>query len=412
MAKLTVKTIESLVRAGTPGMTSDGDGLYFQISRTGGTSWVYRYKIAGKTRDMGLGKYPEVGPADARDKAAAARRVKAAGNDPLSVRDEERERQREAQRIKEARRRTFEALAVEYLETHGEDWAPATRRDWLNRAKTYAFPAIGKLPASDIETEHVLRVLRPIWSEHNRAADRLRGQIERVLDAAKAHGLRDGDNPARWRGHLDKLLGSAPKKAARKAQHHPAMAWQDVPALMAKLAQSEDRDALAARLLILTGARSHMVRLATWDEFDLKAGVWSLTAERMKMGAAFDIPLAPEVIELLEAIPRTSRHLFPGQGRAGVMHRNAFRELLHSLELAGVTAHGFRSTFRTWASERTNYPREVCEMALAHDERDQTEGAYSRSDFIDQRRALMADWAKYITTPPAANVIQGDFKRA
>ncbi len=414
MGKLTAKTIESLVRAGTPGLTSDGDGLYFQISKTGGTSWIYRYKIAGKTRDMGLGRYPDVGLADARTLAGRAREVKARGQDPLATRDAERERLREEQRRQEARRRPFETLAIEYLETHGAGWSEQWRKGWRSKMDRYAFPIIGKLPASAIETEHVLRVLRPIWTEKTRTADEVRGQIERVLDAAKAHGLRDGDNPARWRGHLESLLGATEKKKARKRQHFPAMKWQDVPGLMAKLAQNQERDACALRLLILTGARSHMVRFAEWSEFDLQKGLWLLPADRMKMRRPFAIPLAPEAVELLQSIPRIegSAHLFPGKGRKnGVIHKNAFRDLLHSLELENITAHGFRSTFRDWANERTHYPREVCELALAHDERDQTEGAYSRSDFLEKRRALMADWAQYATTPPAANVIQADFKR-
>lgn len=249
-------------------------------------------------------------------------------------------------------------------------------------------------------------MLQPIWIGKTRTADEVRGQIEQLLDAAKARRLRDGDNPARWRGHLDNLLSKAEKKKARKRQHFPAMKWQDVPGLIAKLAQSETRAAAAARLLILTGARAQMVRLAAWDEFDLKAGVWSLPAERMKMRQAFDIPLAPEVVELLQGLPRVegSPYLFPGQGKSGVMHANAIRNLLHGLGHDDVTRHGFRSSFRDWANERTHYPREVCELALAHDERDQTEAAYSRSDFLEKRRALMADWAKYATKPTASKV--------
>jgi integrase len=410
MAKLTVRTIESLVKAGEPGMTNDGQGLYFQISRTGGTSWVYRYKIAGKTRDMGLGKYPDVSLATARTKAGEARTQRAHGKDPLADRDA----QREAQRIKEARRITFEVLASEYLEAHGAGWSAEWRKDWERKLRLYALAHIGKLPASEIQTEHVLKVLRPIWSAKTRTADEVRSQIERVLDAAKAHGLRDGENPARWRGHLDSLLSKAEKKKARKGQRFPAMSWKDTPGLMLKLKDNDHRDAVALRLLILTGARSRMVRFAAWAEFDLEAGVWSLPGERMKTGIAFDIPLPPEAVELLKTMPRIegSPYLFPGQGKTGVMHRNALRNLLLGLEHADITSHGFRSTFRDWANERTNFPRELCELALAHDERDQTEGAYSRSDFFEKRRELMNAWAKYATTAPAPNIIQGDFKRA
>lgn len=411
MGKLNPKQVENLTE---PGTYEDGDGLRLIVKATGRKSWALRFQLNGKRRDMGLGSYPDVSLKAARIAAADQRKPLATGSDPMAVRDAERERQQEAQRIKKARNITFETLAGEYMAAHGSAWSDKWRTGWARKLELYAFPAIGKLSARDIETEHVLKVLQPIWSTKTRTADEVRGQIEQVLDAAKARKLRDGDNPARWRGHLDNLLSRAEKKKARKRQHFPAMKWQDVPALMLTLAQLDSHAATAARLLILTGARSHMIRFAEWSEFDIKAGVWSLPAERMKMRQAFDIPLAPEVVELLEALARIegSPYLFPGQGRSGVMHQNAIRNLLHGLGHDDVTRHGFRSTFRDWANERTHYPREVCELALAHDERDQTEGAYSRSDFIEKRRNLMADWARYATTPPAANVIQGDFKRA
>ncbi|WP_313484998.1 tyrosine-type recombinase/integrase [Stutzerimonas kunmingensis] len=411
MGKLNSKQIENMTE---PGTYEDGDGLRLVVGASGRRSWVLRYQFQGRRRDMGLGGFPVVSLKVARLAAAEQRRLMASGTDPMAARDAERERQREDQRQGEARKIPFEALAAEYLEAHGAAWSSKWRAGWLRKLELYAFPVIGKLPTSEIETEHVLRVLRPIWGTKSRTADEVRGQVEKVLDAAKARRLRDGDNPARWRGHLENLLGTAEKKKARKRQHFPAMKWQDVPGLMAKLALCETPAAVAARLLILTGARSHMVRFATWFEFDLAACVWLLPAERMKTRQLFAIPLASEVVELLAGLPRIegSRYLFPGQGRSGVMHANAIRNLLHALGHDDVTRHGFRSSFRDWANERTLYPREVCELALAHDQRDQTEAAYSRSDLFDKRRALMADWAKYSTTSPAANVIQADFKRA
>lgn len=412
MGKLNSKQVENLTE---PGTYEDGDGLRLVVKARGGRSWVLRYQLNGKRREMGLGSFPEVSLKAARIACADQRKLLATGADPMAARDAERERQREAQRQQEANRRPFEVLALEYIEAHGADWSDQWRKGWRFKLETYAFPVIGKLPASAIETEHVLRVLQPIWGTKTRTADEVRGQIERVLDAAKAHKLRAGDNPARWRGHLENLLSKADKKKARKREHLPAIHWRDVPGLMVKLGQSQDRDALALRLLILTGARSHMVRFAEWSEFDLRMGLWMLPADRMKMRRPFIIPLAPETVELLQCIPRIdgSPYLFPGKGRkTGVMFKNAFRTLLHDLGLADITAHGFRSTFRDWANERTHYPREVCELALAHDERDQTEGAYSRSDFLEKRRALMSDWAKYATTPPAENVIQADFNHA
>ena len=203
-----------------------------------------------------------------------------------------------------------------------------------------------------------------------------------------------------WRGHLENLLSRAEKKKARKREHFEALRWQDVPDLMIKLRANSTPPSWAAQLLIMTSARAHMVRFACWDEFDLEAAIWSLPSERMKMRVAFVIPLAEEVVKLVKNIPRDegSAFLFPGQGKTGVMHANAVRTLLHAMEYEHITRHGFRSSFRDWAGECTHYPREVCEMALAHDERDQTEGAYSRSDFLEKRRALMNDWSKFINT--------------
>ena len=249
----------------------------------------------------------------------------------------------------------------------------------------------------------MLNVLHPIWATKTRTADEVRGQIEQILDAAKSRRLREGDNPARWRGHLDNLLSNAEKKKARQRQHFPAMHWRDLPKLMDKLAQNHGRDAYAARLLILTGARSHMVRLAQWSEFDLASGTWALPAERMKMRKPFVIPLAAQTTEILQGMSRTdSPYLFPGQGISGVIHANAVRNLLHKLGHDEITRHGFRSTFRDWANECTHYPREICELALAHDERDQTEAAYSRSDFLEKRRALMEDWAAFCSNTQIA----------
>lgn len=412
MGKLNAKQVENLAE---PGTYDDGDGLRLTIKASGSKSWIFRYQFQGKRRDMGLGGFPAVSLKAARLAVADQRRTMAAGIDPMAARDAERERQREALRQQTAECATFEVLALEYLKTHGANWSESWRRDTQSEISRYALPTLGKLPASVIETEHVLRTLQPIWGKYPRTADRLRGRIEGILDAAKAKGLRSGDNPARWRGHLENLLSKHEKKKARQSAHMPAMNWRDVPALMAQLSPMDERDAYALRLLILTGARSGMVRLATWDEFNMEAGVWSLSAERMKTREPFRIPLAAPVVELLTRLPRTSGspYLFPGIGhKTGTMHGNAFRNLLANLGHSDATPHGFRSTFRDWANENTHYPRQVCELALAHDTRDQTEAAYSRSDMLEKRRALMADWAAYATTTPTANVIQGDFKRA
>ena len=399
MGKLTSKTVESIAKAATPGKTNDGDGLYFQVSKSGGTSWIFRYKLDGRSREMGLGPFPAITLSQARQLAADQRKLLASGSDPLATRDAAKEAKREAERQAAARRTTFEDLAREYQHAHGGSWSEKWRKGWLRKLELYAFPSMGKLSADIISTEHVLAALQPIWITKTRTADEVRGQIEQILDAAKARRLREGDNPARWRGHLDNLLSKAEKKKARQRQHFPALQWKDTPKLVAALAKIDTRDAIAARLLILTGARYHMIQHAQWPEFDLETGTWALPAERMKMRKPFVIPLSPQIVEMLESMNKThSIYLFPGQGKTGVMHGNAVRNLLHKLGHADITRHGFRSTFRDWANECTNYPREVCELALAHDERDQTEAAYSRSDLLEKRRSLMAEWAEFCTS--------------
>jgi integrase len=396
MGKLTSKTVESLTKAASPGKINDGDGLYFQVSRGGATSWIFRYKLDGRSREMGLGPFPTVTLSEARQLAADQRKILTSGADPLATRDAAREAKREVERQAAARRTTFEDLARDYQQAHGNGWSDKWRKGWLRKLELYAFPSMGKLSADIIQTEHVLNALRPIWTTKTRTADEVRGQIEQILDAAKARRLREGDNPARWRGHLDNLLSKAEKKKARQRQHFPAMNWKDAPKLMSSLAKIQARDAIATRLLILTGARYHMIRHAQWSEFDLESAAWALPAERMKMRKPFVIPLPPQAVEMLQDLNRAnSPYLFPGQGKSGVMHGNAVRNLLHKLGHTDITRHGFRSTFRDWANECTHYPREVCELALAHDERDQTEAAYSRSDLLEKRRALMAEWAAF-----------------
>ncbi|MGG7647324.1 tyrosine-type recombinase/integrase [Pseudomonas sp. ES4] len=399
MAGLTTVKIKSLVKAAMPGMTGDGKGLYFQVSKTGGMSWIYRYKIDGKTRYMGLGAFPTVSLAAAREAAEDARRGIARGIDPLNARAADRESRRKAASDNEARKVTFMAAADDYRQRHGRAWSEKWYRGWWRKLELHAFPLAGAMPVGEIDTDAVLKILTPIWSSKTRTADEVRGQIELILDAAKALGWRHGDNPARWRGHLVNLLDNQEKKKARKRVHHAAMDWSGVPSLMSQLAEISSRDAYAARLLILTGARSHMIRLATWDEFDLDMRVWSLTAERMKMKVEFKIPLADEVVVFLAELKKKADtdFLFPGRGASGAMHANAIRNLLHQLGYEDITRHGFRSSFRDWAAESTDFPREICEMSLAHDERTQTESAYSRTDYFEKRRNLMSAWAKFAT---------------
>ena len=320
MGKLNPKQVENLTE---PGTYEDGDGLRLVVKPTGRKSWLLRFQLAGRRREMGLGSFPEVSLKKARQDASTKRTQLSDGIDPLAARDIERAAQREAQRASEAKQLKFETLATEYRDAHGAAWSDKWRKGWLRKLELYAFDQIGKLSAEDIGTPEVLKVLQPIWATKTRTADEVRGQIEQVLDAAKARNLRQGENPARWRGHLDNLLSRAEKKKARKREHFEALRWQDVPTLMAKLSTNTTPASLAAQLLIMTSARAHMVRFARWDEFDLEAGTWSLPDERMKMRIAFVIPLAEEVVKLVKSIPQDegSPFLFPGQGKTGVMNR-------------------------------------------------------------------------------------------
>lgn len=409
MAQLNPKAVEHLSK---PGKHPDGEGLYLVVSNTGSKSWLLRYQLNGKRRDMGLGSYPAASLKTARLAAADARTWILKGIDPVDHRKAEQNRQREQQQADKARTVTFKVLALDYLKQHGGTWSAGWQRDWLSMIERYTLPVIGSLPPSEIETEHVLRILQPVWGLKPKTATRLRAQIESVLDAAKALKYRAGDNPARWRGHLDNLLSRADKKRATQHRHMPALEWRDLPVFMLSLAGLKGRDPAALRLLFLTAARSHMVRFATWSEFDLKSAVWHLPAERMKTRQEFTIPLSVQALELLQSLPRIegSQYLFPGQGRTnGVIHKNAFFNLLRSMKYGDITAHGFRTTFRTWASECTHYPREVCELALAHDARNQTEAAYSRSNLLEKRRELMQAWADYVTSVPDSNVIHASF---
>jgi hypothetical protein len=233
VGKLTSKTVESLARASDTGKINDGDGLYFQVAKGGSASWIFRYKQHGKSREMDLGSYPAVSLGQARLLAGEQRRILASGIDPLAARDEEREAKRRAGQLAAARKRTFEDLSAAHVQAHGEGWSEKWRSGWLRKLQLHVFPEIGKLSADSIQTEHVLNVLRPIWTTKTRTADEVRGQIEQILDAAKAHGLRQGDNPARWRGHLENLLSKAEKKKARQRTHFTAMHWSDLPKLMA-----------------------------------------------------------------------------------------------------------------------------------------------------------------------------------
>jgi len=394
-AGLTALKVE---KAKKPGYLADGGGLYLQVTASGAKSWVYRYQIAGRRRDMGLGSVADVSLAKAREKAAEARALVKAGTDPL----EARKAAAEAAEAAKARSVTFNELARQFLESHEAGWRNAKhRQQWQNTLATYAAPIIGALPIGEVQTHHVLSIIGPLWAEKTETASRLRGRIEVILDAAKVQGLRSDENPARWRGHLERLLPA--KAKVSRAGHHEAMPYKDLPAWWPRL---QVADGIAARCLewvILTACRSGEARLATWAEIDLDAETWVIPADRMKAGREHRIPLSGPALAVLRKIGaiRCGDLVFPGARGGRPLSDMSVTAVLRRMDLEAVP-HGFRSSFRTWAAEQTTYPAEVAEAALAHVAGDKVVQAYQRGDMIEIRRRLMADWAAFVTTPPAA----------
>jgi integrase len=382
-------------RARTPGYVGDGDGLYLQVTSTKAKSWIYRFMLAGRRREMGLGPYPAVSLADARDAAAQARSLVKKGQDPIQARD-----------TASARALTFDQAAQEFIVGNEKAWrSQAHRAQWRISLSTYASPSIGNTPVQTIGLADVTGILEPLWHEKPETAFRLRGRIERVLDWAKVKGLRSGENPARWRGHLDKVLPALSQ--VHKVKHFAAVPVHDVAGVYERLCASKAASALALRFIILTAARAGEVAGMKWSELDLEARVWSVPADRNKTGRLHRVPLSDEVMSIVEALRATStgKLVFPGWSNGRPMALKSFRRILKSAGGGSATVHGFRSTFRDWASERTTYPREVAEMALAHVVENKVEAAYRRGDLFERRKRMMQDWANFVCLPPSEKVV-------
>ncbi|GMQ55532.1 hypothetical protein YSKK_33960 [Halopseudomonas aestusnigri] len=304
---------------------------------------------------------------------------------------------RNMQRRAEALATTFESVALDYIESQKAGWKNAKHASqWTNTLRTYAFPIIGALPPNEITTEHVLKVLKPIWTKIPETASRVRNRIELVLDAAKAVGLREGENPARWRGHLDKLF---PKRSkVSKVVHHPALPWQEAPDFMVELRKHRSASHRALEMTVLSCCRTSEVLNATWDEIDLNQGVWTIPEERMKAGKPHRVPITETLRELLLDLDRIddSPFLFPGQKSGQALSNMSMLMTLRRMGYEHVTVHGFRSTFRDWAAENTAHPRDVCEQALAHSLESSVESAYRRGDMFEKRRVLMTDWSEFL----------------
>ena len=371
------------VESAEAGKHGDGRGLFLLVKPTGARSWVLRYQINGRRRDLGLGAYPEVTLAYARDKALEARRLIMEGIDPISDR-------------KKTKFLTFMDAASALIESKRSGWKNAKHAaQWPATLNTYAMPKLGDLDVKVIETADVIAVLKPIWNEKPETASRLRQRIEAVLDYAAAMGVRRGDNPARWRGHLDHLLPKPSK--VRAVKHHAAMAYSDVPAFMASLALREGVSARALAFTILTAARSGEAREMRWAEIDPVNRMWIIPAERMKAGKEHRVPLSDAALKLMGERGDDSNLVFGSDAKAGKpISDMSMTAVLRRMKLNGVTVHGFRSSFRDWAGETTAFPREVIEAALAHRLKDKAEAAYARGDLLDKRRELMAAWGSFI----------------
>ncbi len=374
-----------------PGYYPDGGGLYLQVSASGSKSWIFRFALRGKERQMGLGPFHTVTLADARIATADCRKLLLRQRDPIEARDAGN-----AQKALEAAKSiSFSKCATAYIRAHRAKWKNAKHAaQWTSTIETYCGPIIGALPVQDVDTGLVVKVLEPIWTAKPETASRLRGRIESVLDWARVSGYRTGDNPARWRGHLDNVLPGLNKR--QRVKHHPALPFDQMGAFMESLRAQEGIAARALGFLILTATRTGEVIGAKSSEIDADAKLWTIPGERMKAGREHRVPLSAQAVACLGRAPDPlSGYVFPGQKEGKPLSNMAMLELLKRMERDDLTVHGFRSTFRDWASESTNYPREVCEMALAHTIGNEAEAAYRRGDLFEKRRRLMAEWAKH-----------------
>jgi integrase len=411
----------TVAREKRPGMYGDGGGLYLQVTGTGARSWIFKYwvperdagtgelvrdpatgKVRGTTREMGLGSYHVVTLEEARNRALECRQLRERGLDPIEARHDAKAQAA----LDQAKALKFADAATAYIAAHRAGWKNDRHvAQWETTLSTYAFPVFGDLSVQAIDTTLVMKCLEPIWSTKTETASRLRGRLESILDWARARGYRAGENPARWKGHLKHLLTEKGKVA--KVAHHPAMPYGEVAAFLADLRGQEGIAARALEFLILTATRASETLKATWGELDLENAIWTIPPSRMKAGREHRIPLAPRAREILVALPRDGDFAFPNSKQKPLSDRTVLTFLKRMRK--DVTTHGFRSSFRDWAAERTNFANEVVEMALAHTVGDKVQAAYRRGDLFDKRRKLMDAWgaccASKTPTPVSETVL-------
>lgn len=396
---------ELKIKHAAQGMHLDGDGLYLQITGAGAKSWIFRYQLNTRRREMGIGPLATVPAKEARRRAAEMRVLVAAGTDPIDERKRVAAQEAERKAQQTAHAVTFKEAAEDYIKANRAGWRNAKHvQQWGNTLATYVYPVFGHLPVAMVDDAQVLEVLTPIWTTKTETAKRIQGRIENILDAAKARKLRTGENPARWRGHLDKLLPKPSKVAAVK--HHPALAYDQIATFLPKLREVQGVSALALEFLILTAARSGEVLRSSWHEIDEVSGTWTIPASRMKAGKVHRVPLSVAALAVLEkakAIKHTD-YIFPSVRTGSPMSDMSLTMLLRRIH-PGITAHGFRSSFRDWAAEQTTYPSEMAEMALAHVVGNKVEAAYRRGDMFERRRQMMQDWATWCDPKTPDNVV-------
>jgi len=384
-----------------PGKYADSiHGLYLQVTKALTKSWLFRYTIHEKRREMGIGAYPSTSLAEAREKAALL--YKQVKDNPLFDPIAEREKELRQHKIKHHKEKvTFRWCAEQYIDAHKAGWANAKHcQQWTNTLTTYTFPIIGNHSVKDIDTDLIMKVLKPIWESKNETAGRLRGRIEKILSWAAVQKYRDTDNPAQWRGHLENLLVKSSK--IKNIVHHKALPYVDINEFIIKLRMRNVISAYALEFLILTAARTEEVIGALWQEIDFEDKVWSIPGLRMKgKKRAHSVPLSPRAFAIIKKMHemRTSNYIFPGGIKDRGLSNGAMDKLLQKTMGYDCTVHGFRSTFRDWTANETDYPNELCEMALAHTIKNQAEAAYRRGDMLDKRLVMMTEWLSYCETP-------------
>ena len=387
-----------------PGMYSDGGGLYLQVTGDGkkhvNKSWLFQFKVNGRERQMGLGPLHTFSLADARQKALECRKLRHEGIDPIDA----RRAARGLAAAESAKAMTFKACAEAYIEAHKAGWRNAKHIDqWGSTLAAYAYPVFGNMSVQAVDVALVTKVIEPIWNTKTETASRLRGRIESILDWATVRGHRRGDNPARWRGHLENLLPKRSRVAG--IEHHTALPYQEIGAFMLALRAQEGTGARALEFTILTAARTGETIGATFEEINEDVTVWTVPAKRMKIKTQdHRVPLSPAAAGVAKTMSaaRAGEFIFPGRKAKKPMSNMAMAKVLERMGRDDITVHGFRATFKTWATEMSSFPREVIEKALAHALESKVEAAYSRGDLFEKRRLLMEAWADYCAKPASA----------